>query len=178
MQHRLRQGFSELDTLLKCHDRLIEGILDLDADVTGRENGRNASIYSMDGISSGVRPVSHGLMLSERVRDRLEKLRLRIWLSMLEEIDKLREASSQESTHWLISKAGAESQQVSSIAWSVSTLVILLILFVPLITVTNIFSINIPIVTDHERAYKITLVVVGLLSFLSLFFISRIRVGA
>jgi hypothetical protein len=186
MQQTQQQVLEDLKTLLRAHKRLLNVIMNLEFDIIAREEYPVVvqSRWSPRVPSPCSGPMPRGIKLPQKIYYRFVRLYNRIrgplfveseWLSnrthgpLLHEIDWLLEDFDALSDTIKGVTASKESRQVYKTARIASMLSKLWVLFLPLFMVNAIFSVKISSVADHEKAYLITLGVVGALSVLTLF---------
>lgn len=113
--------------------------------------------------------------LSQTAYDRFERLSVRMRLLMLDTIDEaLAEKASLSDTYFnLVSQN--DSQATSKLNKNASLLAKLSVFFLPISFMTSYFSIQIPELTNGytSKTYWVSFAVIAALSFLSLFFFSR-----
>lgn len=114
--------------------------------------------------------------LSQRAFDRFDRLGTRLRLLMLDTIDEyLAEKASLSDTYFNLMSQN-DSQATSKLNRSASLLAKLSVFFLPISFMTSYFSIQIPDLTDGYTGttYWVAFAVIATLSFMSLFFFSRL----
>ncbi|KUI66233.1 hypothetical protein VM1G_02043 [Cytospora mali] len=160
----------QLKHLFESYEKLIKGIMDLPVDYNDREEsmaGSNPNLLSTS---------SRGVRLSQKAVDRFGRLNDRLRLLMLDTIDEyLVEKSSLSDTYFNL-LAQKDSQATAKLNRSASLLAKLSVFFLPISFMTSYFSVQIPDLTNGYTGttYWVTFAVIATLSFLSLFFFSRL----
>ncbi|KUI57243.1 hypothetical protein VP1G_04493 [Cytospora mali] len=159
----------QLKHLFESYEKLIKGIMDLPVDYNDREE-------SMAGSNPNLLwTISRGVRLSQKAVDRFGRLNDRLRLLMLDTIDEyLVEKSSLSDTYFNL-LAQKDSQATAKLNRSASLLAKLSVFFLPISFMTSYFSVQIPDLTNGYTGttYWVTFAVIATLSFLSLFFFSR-----
>lgn len=145
----------------------------LGADTANEDKDFSALATSTESLLGGP---ARGVKLSQRAFDRFDRLSVRMRLLMLDTIDEyLEEKSSLSSTYFNL-MSQKDSQATSKLNRSASLLAKLSVFFLPISFMTSYFSIQVPDLTDHYTGttYWVSFAVVATMSFLSLFFFSRL----
>lgn len=123
-------------------------------------------------------PKNRDVKLSQTAYDRFERLSVRMRLLMLDTIEEaLAEKASLSDTYFnLVSQN--DSHATSKLNKNASLLAKLSVFFLPISFMTSYFSIQIPELTDGYTGttYWVAFAVIAALSFMSLFFFSRLLV--
>lgn len=117
-----------------------------------------------------------GVKLSQKAFDRFDRLSIRLRLLMLDTIDEYLEEKASLSQTYFNLMSQKDSQATSKLNRSASLLAKLSVFFLPISFMTSYFSIQIPDLTDNYTGttYWVSFAVVATMSFLSLFFFSRL----
>ncbi|KAG8166628.1 hypothetical protein KVR01_002317 [Diaporthe batatas] len=188
MKQTQQQVLEDLKLLFRAHERLLKVIINLEFGTPDLECLEGYPIvlndrWDLEVLSPCSGPMPRGVKLPQKIYYRfvrlyddmhwpkfaLESHPIGSHGPFLDEIDRLLEDFSELSVIMFGMKAIKDSRQIHTAARSVSMLSKLWILFMPLFTVTAIFSVKIPDVADHPKVYPIALGVVGALSVLFLF---------
>jgi len=119
-----------------------------------------------------------GERLSKKARHRFERLRDQLQSLMLDTIqDYLDEKESLQGTYFNLTNQ-KDSQATARLTRSATVLAKLSMFFLPLSFMTSYFSVQIPDLNSlyDGRTYWVTFGVVGTISFLSVFFFSRLLI--
>lgn len=148
--------------------------MDLGTDIAGDER----DYPGLTSPSTGHLPngAARRVKLSQRAFDRFDRLGIRLRLLMLDTIDEyLAEKASLSDTYFNL-MSQLDSQATSALNRSASLLAKLSVFFLPISFMTSYFSVQIPELTDNYTGatYWVTFAVIATLSFLSLFFFSRL----
>ncbi|KAJ0121764.1 hypothetical protein J7T55_008931 [Diaporthe amygdali] len=161
----------QLKHLFESYGKLIMGVMDLGTE-TGSDDkeAMTASTANLNGTPA------RGVKLSQKAYDRFARLNDRLKLLMLDTIDEyLEEKSSLSSTYFNL-LALKDSQATAKLNRSASLLAKLSVFFLPISFMTSYFSVEIPDLSQSwtGRTYWISFAVIATLSFMSLFFFSRL----
>ncbi|ROW18067.1 hypothetical protein VPNG_00310 [Cytospora leucostoma] len=160
----------QLKHLFQSYEKLIKDIIELPVDRNDREENMAGSNPNL--LMNAFR----GVRLSRKANDRFCRLNDRLRLLMLDTIDEyLVEKSSLSDTYFNL-LAQKDSQATSALNRSASLLAKLSVFFLPISFMTSYFSVQIPDLTDNYTGttYWVTFAVIATLSFMSLFFFSRL----
>ncbi|KAK7737421.1 hypothetical protein SLS53_006494 [Cytospora paraplurivora] len=160
----------QLKHLFQSYEKLIKDIIELPVDRNDREESMAGSNPNL--LMSAFR----GVRLSRKANDRFCRLNDRLRLLMLDTIDEyLVEKSSLSDTYFNL-LAQKDSQATSALNRSASLLAKLSVFFLPISFMTSYFSVQIPDLTNNYTGttYWVTFAVIATLSFMSLFFFSRL----
>ncbi|PSR81608.1 hypothetical protein BD289DRAFT_454739 [Coniella lustricola] len=169
----------QLKHLFISYENLITSIMKLGVDTASDEKD-----YAQPNTSTAslLRTTSYGpirgVKLSQRASDRFDRLNTRMRLLMLDTIDEyLAEKASLSDTYFNL-MSQKDSQATSELNRSASLLAKLSVFFLPISFMTSYFSIQIPDLTNNYTGatYWICFAVIATLSFMSLFFFSKMLV--
>ncbi|CAN8099062.1 unnamed protein product [Discula destructiva] len=165
----------QLKHLFESYENLIKRIMALGTDTPNEDKDLSALSASTDNILS--RP-ARGVKLSQKAFDRFDRLSVRMRLLMLDTIDEYLEEKASLSNTYFNLMSQKDSQATSKLNRSASLLAKLSVFFLPISFMTSYFSIQVPELTDHYTGttYWVSFAVVATMSFLSLFFFSRLLV--
>lgn len=135
-------------------------------------SGPASSTGNLLGVGGPVR----GVKLSQKAFDRFDRLSIRLRLLMLDTIDEYLEEKASLSNTYFNLMSQKDSQATSKLNRSASLLAKLSVFFLPISFMTSYFSIQIPDLTNSYTGttYWVAFAVVATMSFLSLFFFSRL----
>lgn len=159
--------------LFESYEKLIKGIMDLGTDTASDEKDFAALTSSSGNLSGGP---ARGVKLSQRAFDRFDRLGIRLKLLMLDTIDEyLAEKASLSDTYFNL-MSQKDSQATSKLNRSASLLAKLSVFFLPISFMTSYFSVQIPDLAASwtGTTYWVAFAVVATMSFMSLFFFSRL----
>lgn len=165
----------QLKHLFESYENLIKGIKDLGIDTANDERDLYALAASNGNLSGGGTPL-RGVKLSQKAFDRFDRLSIRLRLLMLDTIDEyLAEKASLSDTYFNL-MSQKDSQATSKLNRSASLLAKLSVFFLPISFMTSYFSVQVPDLTDGftGETYWVTFAVIASLSFMSLFFFSKL----
>lgn len=147
----------------------------LGTDLGSDDKDLPALASSTGNLSTTGGPV-RGVKLSQKAFDRFDRLSIRLRLLMLDTIDEYLEEKASLSNTYFNLMSQKDSQATSKLNRSASLLAKLSVFFLPISFMTSYFSIQIPELTDHYTGttYWVSFAVVATMSFLSLFFFSRL----
>lgn len=149
------------------------GIMDLGTDTASDEKDFAVLTSSTGNLTAGP---ARGVKLSQRAFDRFDRLGIRLKLLMLDTIDEyLAEKASLSDTYFNLMSQN-DSQATNKLNRSASLLAKLSVFFLPISFMTSYFSVQIPDLADSwtGETYWVTFAVVAAMSFMSLFFFSRL----
>lgn len=152
--------------------------MDLGIDTTSDDRDMSPMASSTGHLPSGGGTIGtvRGVKLSQRAFDRFERLSIRMRLLMLDTIDEyLAEKASLSDTYFNLMSQN-DSQATSKLNRSASLLAKLSVFFLPISFMTSYFSVQIPDLTNNYTGttYWVAFAVVAALSFMSLFFFSKL----
>lgn len=167
----------QLKHLFESYEKLIKGIMNLGTDTASEERDLSG-VFASTGTHLGSGGSGHArrVKLSQRAFDRFDRLGTRLRLLMLDTIDEyLAEKASLSDTYFNLMSQN-DSQATSKLNRSASLLAKLSVFFLPISFMTSYFSIQIPELTDGYTGttYWVAFAVIATLSFMSLFFFSRL----
>ncbi|POS79538.1 ADP-ribosylation factor [Diaporthe helianthi] len=161
----------QLKHLFESYEKLFKGILDLGTD-TGSEDRDlvNNSTANLNGTPA------RGVKLSQKAFDRFTRLNDRLKLLMLDTIDEYLEEKTSLSNTYFNLLALKDSQTTAKLNRSASLLAKLSVFFLPISFMTSYYSVEIPELSESwtGRTYWVSFAVIATLSFMSLFFFSRL----
>lgn len=165
----------QLKHLFESYENLIKGIMALGTDLGSDDKDLPAFASSTGNLSTTVGPV-RGVKLSQKAFDRFDRLSIRLRLLMLDTIDEYLEEKASLSNTYFNLMSQKDSQATSKLNRSASLLAKLSVFFLPISFMTSYFSIQIPELTNNYTGttYWVSFAVVATMSFLSLFFFSRL----
>lgn len=165
----------QLKHLFESYENLIKGIMALGTDL-GNEDKDFTALASSSGNLPGAVGPARGVKLSQKAFDRFDRLSIRLRLLMLDTIDEYLEEKASLSNTYFNLMSQKDSQATSKLNRSASLLAKLSVFFLPISFMTSYFSIQVPDLTDHYTGttYWVSFAVVATMSFLSLFFFSRL----
>ncbi|TDZ61970.1 DNA mismatch repair protein MSH5 [Colletotrichum trifolii] len=166
--HSLRRELRQLQHLFESYKSLIQRICrprSVDA-------YRQGSLVVDESTANGT---SRDVKLSRSARSRFESLQDRLQLLMLNTIqENLDELSALSDTYFNLT-AQKDSQATARLSRSATVLAKLSVFFLPITFMTSYFSVEIPDLVEHytPKMYWICFAIIAGLSFISLFFFSR-----
>ncbi|TDZ22135.1 MutS protein-like protein 5 [Colletotrichum orbiculare MAFF 240422] len=166
--HSLRRELRQLQHLFESYKSLIQRICrprSVDA-------YRQGSLVVDESTANGT---SRDVKLSRSARSRFESLQDRLQLLMLNTIqENLDELSALSDTYFNLT-AQKDSQATARLSRSATVLAKLSVFFLPITFMTSYFSVEIPDLVEHytPKTYWICFAIIAGLSFISLFFFSR-----
>lgn len=164
----------QLKHLFESYENLIKRIMALGTDTATEDKDLSALAISTDSLPGGS--PARGVKLSQKAFDRFDRLSVRMRLLMLDTIDEYLEEKASLSNTYFNLMSQKDSQATSKLNRSASLLAKLSVFFLPISFMTSYFSIQIPDLTNSYTGttYWVAFAVVTSLSFLSLFFFSRL----
>ncbi|KAJ4413778.1 hypothetical protein N0V82_008322 [Gnomoniopsis sp. IMI 355080] len=165
----------QLKHLFESYENLIKGIMALGTDLGNEERNFSGLASSTGNLAGAVGP-ARGVKLSQKAFDRFDRLSIRLRLLMLDTIDEYLEEKASLSNTYFNLMSQKDSQATSKLNRSASLLAKLSVFFLPISFMTSYFSIQVPDLADHwtGTTYWVSFAVVATLSFMSLFFFSRL----
>ncbi|KAH8788445.1 hypothetical protein F5883DRAFT_5394 [Diaporthe sp. PMI_573] len=161
----------QLKHLFESYEKLFTGIMDLGTETGGEDRDAvNTSGANVNGTPA------RGVKLSQKAYDRFARLNDRLKLLMLDTIDEYLEEKSSLSNTYFNLLALKDSQATAKLNRSASLLAKLSVFFLPISFMTSYFSVEIPELSESwtGRTYWVSFAVISALSFMSLFFFSRL----
>lgn len=142
----------------------------------GNDDKDFSALNASTGNLSGMGGPARGVKLSQKAFDRFDRLSIRMRLLMLDTIDEYLEEKASLSNTYFNLMSQKDSQATSKLNRSASLLAKLSVFFLPISFMTSYFSIQIPELTNNYTGttYWVAFAVVATMSFLSLFFFSRL----
>ncbi|KAK7739325.1 hypothetical protein SLS63_001668 [Diaporthe eres] len=161
----------QLKHLFESYEKLFKGIMDL-----GTESGSDDKEAMAASTANVNGTPARGVKLSQKAYDRFARLNDRLKLLMMDTIDEYLEEKSSLSNTYFNLLALKDSQATSKLNRSASLLAKLSVFFLPISFMTSYFSVEIPELSESwtGRTYWISFAVIATLSFMSLFFFSRL----
>ncbi|KAK2729935.1 ADP-ribosylation factor [Colletotrichum kahawae] len=165
--HTLRRELRQLHHLFESYKSLIRRICRPGC-VDGHKQCPCAASGSLGRLSDEVKISSSARGRFERLEDRLQLLMLNTMHEYLDELDAL------SNTYFNLT-AQKDSQATARLSRSATLLAKLSVFFLPISFMTSYFSVEIPGLVEHytPKMYWISFAVIAGLSFVSLFFFSR-----
>ncbi|KAF0318758.1 ADP-ribosylation factor [Colletotrichum asianum] len=165
--HTLRRELRQLHHLFESYKSLIRRICRPRCG-DGHKQCPCAASESLGGLSDEVKISSSARGRFERLEDRLQLLMLNTMHEYLDELDAL------SNTYFNLT-AQKDSQATARLSRSATLLAKLSVFFLPISFMTSYFSVEIPGLVEHytPKMYWICFAVIAGLSFVSLFFFSR-----
>lgn len=164
----------QLKHLFESYENLIKRIMALGTDTFMDDKDLSALSSSTDNMLGPAR----GVKLSQKAFDRFDRLSVRMRLLMLDTIDEYLEEKASLSNAYFNLMSQKDSQATSKLNRSASLLAKLSVFFLPISFMTSYFSIQVPDLTNNYTGttYWVSFAVVATMSFMSLFFFSRLLV--
>ncbi|KZL73438.1 ADP-ribosylation facto [Colletotrichum tofieldiae] len=165
--HTLRKELRQLHHLFESYKNLIRRIC-WPRSVDAYHEGRSGHLELSESLSDEV-----NISLSARIR--FERLGDRLQLLMLNTIQECLEEQKALSDTYFSLTAQKDSQATARLSRSATLLAKLSVFFLPITFMTSYFSVEIPDLVEHytPKMYWICFAVIAGLSFISLFFFSR-----
>ncbi|KAF4828549.1 hypothetical protein CGCSCA4_v014778 [Colletotrichum siamense] len=165
--HTLRRELRQLHHLFESYKSLIRRICRPRCG-DGHKQCPCAAFESLGGLSDEVKISSSARGRFERLEDRLQLLMLNTMHEYLDELDAL------SNTYFNLT-AQKDSQATARLSRSATLLAKLSVFFLPISFMTSYFSVEIPGLVEHytPKMYWICFAIIAGLSFVSLFFFSR-----
>ncbi|CAI0644408.1 unnamed protein product [Colletotrichum noveboracense] len=165
--HTLRRELRQLHHLFESYKSLIRRICRPRCG-DGHKQCPCAAFESLGGLSDEVKISSSARGRFERLEDRLQLLMLNTMHEYLDELDAL------SNTYFNLT-AQKDSQATARLSRSATLLAKLSVFFLPISFMTSYFSVEIPGLVEHytPKMYWICFAIIAGVSFVSLFFFSR-----
>ncbi|KAF6814992.1 ADP-ribosylation factor [Colletotrichum plurivorum] len=166
--HKLRKELRQLHHLFESYRSLIRRICRVRS-ANDQQDGQYGILEPPGHVSGDLRIAPSARSRFERLGDRLQLLMLNTIQEYLDELDAL------SGTYFNLT-AQKDSQATARLSRSATVLAKLSVFFLPISFMTSYFSVEIPNLVEHytPKMYWVCFTVIAGLSFISLFFFSRL----